>query len=79
MKDIKPDLVLMDIQMPNMNGFEATRRIRESYPGTKVALISMEADDEYNHMAQEIGAEGFIAKKDLSADSIRQAIASELP
>jgi CheY-like chemotaxis protein len=74
MEEVKPDLVLMDIQMPQMNGFEATRRIQEKYPGTKIAIISMDNDHEYERMAEEVGASGFIAKKDLTAARVRNAL-----
>ena len=67
----KPDLVLMDVQMAQMNGLEATRRIMNAYPQAVIVLVSMRAEPEYHRAGREAGALGFIAKRELSADSIR--------
>ena len=64
----------MDVQMPQMNGFEATRLIRERNPNVNVALVSMHGEEQYTRMAEEVGAKAFIPKKDLSAEILRQLI-----
>jgi DNA-binding NarL/FixJ family response regulator len=69
-----PDLVLMDVQMARMNGFEATKKILERDPSASVVLVSMRADAEYDRTGKELGALGFIAKRDLNAESIRSMI-----
>ncbi len=69
-----PDLVVMDVQMPEMNGFEATRLIHERNPNVNVALVSMHGEEQYTRMAEEVGAMAFIPKKDLSAETLRQLI-----
>ena len=74
LEHVRPDLILMDVQMPNMDGFEATRRIQEQYPGTVIALISMDRDEEYHRMADEAGARGFLSKKDLSISNLRKML-----
>ena len=74
MERVSPDLILMDVQLPVMNGFEATKRIQDQYPGVAIALISMESEQEYSRMASEIGAMAFLNKRDFSSATLRQAI-----
>ncbi len=61
-KGEKPDIVLMDIQMPVMNGIEATQKALELYPGLKVLAISMFGDEEYLVNMLEAGVKGFLLK-----------------
>ncbi len=68
------DLVLMDVQMPIMNGFEATRRMLERRPSLRVVLTSMNGDEEYERLACEAGAVLFIPKRELRAETIRKAL-----
>ena len=58
----RPDVVLMDIRMPVMDGVEATRTIKEKYPATKVILLTTFADDEYVFGALKNGASGYLLK-----------------
>ena len=67
----RPDLVLMDIQMARMNGLDAAREILRSDPDASVVLISMKADPEYSRIADEMGAIGFVAKRDLRPSSLK--------
>jgi DNA-binding NarL/FixJ family response regulator len=62
-KKLRPTVVVMDIAMPLLNGFEATRQILLAAPGTKVLVLSAHSDDEYvAHMA-EVGASGYLVKQ----------------
>lgn len=67
---VQPDLVIMDVQMPNMSGFEATVRIIEEDPDATIILVSMQADAGYAPVAAEAGAKGFLPKRNLDADTI---------
>jgi DNA-binding NarL/FixJ family response regulator len=58
----QPDIVLMDIQMPNMNGIEATRKIVENYPRTAVVMLTMFGDDDSLFAAMRAGARGYVLK-----------------
>ena len=58
----KPDVVLMDIGMPELDGFEATRRIRERVPEAKVLVLTMHRSDEYLFQMLEAGALGYVLK-----------------
>jgi DNA-binding NarL/FixJ family response regulator len=61
-RSLQPDLVLMDIEMPNMNGIEATRRIRAEHENVKVIAITHYADKRCVHRMLEAGACGFVPK-----------------
>jgi DNA-binding NarL/FixJ family response regulator len=63
-----PDVVVMDIGMPNMNGIEATRRIAEEQPRTAVVILSMHQDESYILRALKAGAKGYLLKDSLRAD-----------
>ncbi|TQS42644.1 response regulator transcription factor [Cryptosporangium phraense] len=60
--DAHPDVVLMDLRMPNVDGVEATRRIRERFPGTAVLVLTTYADDESIGGALRAGARGYLTK-----------------
>lgn len=69
----QPDVVVMDITMPRLNGLEATRQIRELLPGTQVLMISAADDDTGVEQALACGALGFICKH-TSLMNVPQAI-----
>ncbi len=71
--DLKPDVVLMDIAMPLLNGLEATRQIKRQYPKVKVLVLSMHENEEYIRQVLACGAMGYILK-DAAARDLIQAI-----
>ena len=58
----RPDIVLMDIAMPELNGLEATERLKKQFPRMRVLLLSMHADEAYVSQALAAGADGYILK-----------------
>ena len=70
---LEPDVVLMDVTMPVLDGVEATRRIRQSCPGTRVVMLTMHADREVLAKAIRVGASGYLVK-DASTDEVAEAV-----
>ncbi len=75
-----PDLVLMDLMMPGVNGVEATRRIKAQYPGTRVLVLTTYDDDEWVFDAIRAGAAGYLLKDTPRArviEAIRGTVAGK--
>ena len=72
---LRPDVVLMDLEMPNCDGVEATRRLSGERPAISVVVLTTYSDDESVFRALRAGARGFLTK-DAGADEIRQALST---
>lgn len=69
-KELQPDIILMDITMPGLNGLEATRQIRQDSPQVKVLALTMHESDEYFFKFLEAGAAGYFVKGGSSSELI---------
>ena len=68
---LRPDVLLMDIAMPRLNGLEATRQVLKAVPGTKVVILSAHNEDAYVQTATEAGAMGYLLKQTSAQDVCR--------
>jgi DNA-binding NarL/FixJ family response regulator len=71
--ELRPDVVLMDLNMPRRNGVQATAELRRVLPGTAVVVLTTFSDDDWVFSALQAGARGFLTK-DAGADEIHRAI-----
>ena len=65
-KHLKPDIVLLDVSMPHLNGLDAARLIRKEVPQSKILIVSQHDPSYMVQRAMEVGAQGYVAKSDLS-------------
>jgi two-component system, NarL family, response regulator NreC len=70
-QSLKPDVVVMDIGMPSLNGIEAARQIRAALPDTQVVMLSMHSDEAYILRALKAGAKAYLLKDSAEADLAR--------
>lgn len=70
-KSLKPEVVVMDIGMPNLNGIEAARQMTEENPQLAIVMVSMHSDESYVLRALKAGARGYLLKDSAEADLIK--------
>lgn len=69
-KQTQPDIVLLDIAMPLLNGIEAARQIKADNPSIKIIFVTMQTNRDYIREAFEVGASGYVAKQEAAVDLI---------
>jgi DNA-binding NarL/FixJ family response regulator len=80
-RELKPDLVVLDITMPELNGLEATRQILKSLPRTEVLVLTVHESEQVVHEVLEAGARGYVLKSDAGRDLVAavQALSQHKP
>ena len=68
---LRPDVVVMDVEMPGINGIEAAGRIRKEYTGIQVVMLSIHSDPVLIRQAFDRGARGYVLKKSISVELVR--------
>jgi DNA-binding NarL/FixJ family response regulator len=68
--ELKPDIAILDIGMPNLNGLEATRQILRSQPGARVLILTLHESEQVVREVLEVGARGFLLKSDAGRDLV---------
>ena len=72
-EELAPDVVLMDVRMPNQNGIEATRSIREAFPSTRIIMLTVSDDEDDLFDAIKAGANGYLLKE-VSIEEVADAV-----
>jgi DNA-binding NarL/FixJ family response regulator len=75
--ELQPDVILLDIRLPKLNGFDAAREIQQVSPGSKIVFVSIERSQAVLREAQEIGANGFVSKLEVE-DGLMNAVMKAL-
>jgi DNA-binding NarL/FixJ family response regulator len=72
-RSLKPDLLILDISMPNMNGMDTVKIIIKEFPDAKIIILSMFDDDDYIDMCMQYGVKGYVVKNE-SGDELEYAV-----
>ena len=78
--NLQPDIVLLDLGLPEVNGFEAAREIRKTSPGSKIVFLTQTRNQDLVNEARKVGAQGFVSKMDAADElvpAMRAALANE--
>jgi len=70
-RNLKPDVVILDIGMPDVDGLEATRQIRKAAPNTKILILTMHESNQMVRRVLEAGARGYVLKSDLASHLVK--------
>jgi DNA-binding NarL/FixJ family response regulator len=70
-KELKPDIAILDIGMPEIDGLEATRQIQNAVPGSKILVLTMHESDQMVRRMLEAGATGYVLKSDLAGQLVK--------
>ena len=73
--ELVPDVVLLDVELPDIGGFEVAARLREAGSGAAIVLASSRDRADYGSLVDESGARGFLTKAELTGDAIRTLVA----
>lgn len=79
-EELKPDVVILDLSMPRMNGLEALREVKRAAPETRILILTVHKTEEYVFAALEAGADGYVLKESTSAElllAVRSTMAGE--
>lgn len=71
LKNRQPDLVILDISMPNLRGLEAAEEIKQQYPGVKILILTMHKKKSFVQLGLKAGADGFLLKEDADVELFR--------
>jgi DNA-binding NarL/FixJ family response regulator len=69
-EELRPDIAILDVSMPEMNGLDAAKQIRERWPAVEILLLTLHASEELARRAFELGARGYVLKSDAERDLI---------
>jgi len=66
--ELKPDLILLDIGLPGLNGIEAAKQIRQAVPGAKILFLTLNSDPDVARVALDTNAKGYVLKADAGSE-----------
>jgi len=76
--ELLPDIVVLDLGLPRLNGIEAAKQIRQGSPGSKIIFVTSESDDDIKNLAMEGGAQGYVLKRDVASQLVPTIAAAAL-